>query len=124
MLGSRRAATTGTPFMTTLPHGTWAPWTATIGTTTTTTSGGHRPIMGPIGGHRVLDQPGADEAEGFAFPGLVLAPVLGQLGGAQAEPRGAEPAAGIDRRQLPVIADQDHLGLGLEIPRQGAHPSR
>jgi hypothetical protein len=26
MLGSRRAATTGTPCMTTLPQGTWAPW--------------------------------------------------------------------------------------------------
>jgi hypothetical protein len=37
MLGRRRAAT-GTPFMTTLPHGTWAPWTATIGTTTTSGS--------------------------------------------------------------------------------------
>ena len=34
MLGSRRADTTGTPWVTTLPQGTWAPWTATIGTTT------------------------------------------------------------------------------------------
>jgi hypothetical protein len=39
MLGRRRAATTGTPFVTTLPQGTWAPWTATIGTTTTSGSG-------------------------------------------------------------------------------------
>src|SRR5215216_2337977 len=39
MVGSRRAATTGTPFTTTLPQGTWAPWTATIGTTTTPGSG-------------------------------------------------------------------------------------
>jgi hypothetical protein len=36
MLGRRRAATTGTPpSMTTLPQGTWAPWTAITGTTTT-----------------------------------------------------------------------------------------
>jgi hypothetical protein len=35
MLGSRRAATTGTPSATTLPQGTWVPWTARIGTTTT-----------------------------------------------------------------------------------------
>src|SRR4030095_8493268 len=34
MLGSRRAATTGTPWVTALPRGTWTPWTATIGTTT------------------------------------------------------------------------------------------
>jgi hypothetical protein len=34
MLGRRRAASTGTPLVTTLPQGTWAPWTATIGTTT------------------------------------------------------------------------------------------
>jgi hypothetical protein len=39
MLGRRRAGTIGTPFMTTLPQGTWAPWTATIGTTTTPGSG-------------------------------------------------------------------------------------
>jgi hypothetical protein len=31
MLGRRLAATTGTPSITTLPQGTWAPWTATIG---------------------------------------------------------------------------------------------
>jgi hypothetical protein len=35
MLGRRRAATTGTPSLTTLPQGTWAPWMATIGTTAT-----------------------------------------------------------------------------------------
>ena len=42
MLGRSQAGTTGTPSMTTLPQGTWAPWTATIGTTTTTTSGSVR----------------------------------------------------------------------------------
>ena len=39
MLGRRRAATTGTLATTTLPHGTWAPWTATIGTTAMPGSG-------------------------------------------------------------------------------------
>jgi hypothetical protein len=42
----------------------------------------------------------------------VLPAVLGQLGGAEAEPQSAEAAAGVDRRQLPVIPDQHHLGLG------------
>jgi hypothetical protein len=44
---------------------------------------------------------------------LVLAAVLGQLGGAEAEAEGAEAAAGVDRSQLPVVADQQHLGLRL-----------
>jgi hypothetical protein len=42
-----------------------------------------------------------------------LAAVLDQLRGAEAEPQGAEAAAGVDRRQLPVIAHQHDLGLGL-----------
>jgi hypothetical protein len=69
--------------------------------------------VGLVGGHGLLDQPGADKVEGFTFPGLVLAAVLGQLAGAEAEAEGAEAAAGVDWGQLPVIADQDHLGLGL-----------
>ena len=36
--GRCRAGTTGTPSMTTLPQGTWVPWTAMIGTTTTSGS--------------------------------------------------------------------------------------
>jgi hypothetical protein len=69
--------------------------------------------MGLVGGHRLLDQPGADQLEGFAFPGLVLAPVLGRFRGAEPQAEGAEAAAGVDRRQLPVIPDQDYLGLRL-----------
>ena len=75
--------------------------------------GGHHPVMGPVGSHRLLDQPRADQLQGLAFPGLLLAAVLDQLGGAQAEAEGAETAAGVDRGQLPVIANQHHLGLGL-----------
>jgi hypothetical protein len=43
----------------------------------------------------------------------VLAAVLGQLAGAEPQPQGAEAATGVDRRKLPVIADQHHLGPGL-----------
>ena len=75
--------------------------------------GGHHSVMRAVGGHRLLDQPGADQLQGLAFPGLVLAAVLDQLAGAEAEPEGAEAAAGVDGGQLPVIADQHHLGLGL-----------
>jgi hypothetical protein len=69
--------------------------------------------VGPIGGHRLLDQAAADELEGFAFPGVVLAAVLGQLAGAEAVAEGAEAATGVDGGQLPVIPDQHHLGLRL-----------
>ena len=75
--------------------------------------GGHHPVVGPVGGHRLLDQPRADQLQGLAFPGLLLAAVLDQLAGAQAEAEGAEATAGVDRGQLPVIADQHHLGPGL-----------
>jgi hypothetical protein len=72
-------------------------------------AGGHHPIVGLVDRDRLLDQPGADQLEGLAFPGLVLAAVLGQLAGPEAEPEGAEAAAGVDRRQLrvaiPVGAD-------------------
>jgi hypothetical protein len=39
--------------------------------------GRHYPVMSLVGGHRLFDQPGADQVEGFAFPGLLLAAVLG-----------------------------------------------
>jgi hypothetical protein len=61
--------------------------------------------MGLVGGHRLLDQPAPDQVEGFAFPGLLLATILHQLGGAQPEAEGAEAAAGVDRGELPVVAD-------------------
>ena len=75
--------------------------------------GGHHPIMRPVGRNRLVDQPRADQLEGFAFPGLVLAAVLGELAGAEAEAEGAEAAAGVDGGQLPVIADQHYLHAGL-----------
>jgi hypothetical protein len=66
-----------------------------------------------VGGHRLLHQPRPHQFQSFAFPGLLLASVLHQLRGAEAEPQGTEAAAGVDGRQLPVIPDQDDLGLGL-----------
>jgi hypothetical protein len=56
-----------------------------------------------VGGHRLLHQPGADQVEGLAFPGLLLPSVLRELRGAEAEAEGAEAAAGVDGRQLLVI---------------------
>ena len=73
-------------------------------------------------GAQVLDQPGADEVEGFAFPGLLLAAVLGQLAGPEADPEGAKAAVGVDRGQLPVITDQDHLGAGRPAAGQASYP--
>ena len=67
--------------------------------------GGHDPVMGLVGGHGVVDQPASDQVEGFAFPGLVLPTVLGQLAGAEAQAEGAEAAAGLDGGELPVVAD-------------------
>jgi hypothetical protein len=43
----------------------------------------------------------------------LLAAILDQLAGAEAEAEGAEAAAGVDGGQLPVVADQDDLGPGL-----------
>jgi hypothetical protein len=71
------------------------------------------PIVRPICSYRLLDQPGPNELEGFAFPGLALAAVLNELRGAEPQPQGAEATTGVDRRQLSVIPDQHHLGPGL-----------
>ena len=65
--------------------------------------GGYHPVMGLVGGHRLLHQPRSDQFQGLAFPGLLLAAVLDQLAGAEPKAEGAEAAAGVDRRQLPVI---------------------
>jgi hypothetical protein len=74
--------------------------------------GGHHPVMGLIGGHRLPHQPAPDKVQGLAFPGLLLPPVLDQFRGAQPQAEGPEAATGIDRRQLPVIPNQDHLRPG------------
>jgi len=68
-----------------------------------------------VGGHRLVDQSGADQLQGLAFPGLLLASVLDQLAASQAQSQGAEATAGVNRHQLPVIADQHHLGLRVLV---------
>jgi hypothetical protein len=74
---------------------------------------GDHPVVRLIGSHRLVDQPAPDEVEGFAFPRLVLSAVLSQLAGPETEAEAMEAATGIDRGQLPLVADQDHLGPGL-----------
>jgi hypothetical protein len=75
--------------------------------------GSHHPIVGPIGSDGFIDQPVPDQLQGLPLPSLVLPSVLHQLTGPQAQSQGAEATASVDRRQLPVIADQHHLGPGL-----------
>jgi hypothetical protein len=58
MLGRCRAITTGTPSTTTLPQGTLAPWTATIGTTTRPWVG--QDPGGPVGLERHCPQRGGE----------------------------------------------------------------
>jgi hypothetical protein len=41
------------------------------------------PVMGPVGGHGLLDQPRPDQLEGLAFPSLLLPSILDQLGRAK-----------------------------------------
>jgi hypothetical protein len=38
--------------------------------------GGHQPVMGSVGIHRLLHQAGTDQLQGLAFPGVQLPPVL------------------------------------------------
>ena len=66
MLGSRRAATTGTPWVTTLPQGTWAPWTATIGTTDH--AGVGQDLGGPVGLERHRPQDGGEGVAAMPQP--------------------------------------------------------
>jgi hypothetical protein len=70
MLGSRRAGTTGTPWTTTLAQGTWVPWTATIGTTTTSGSANTRAAWFGLERHR-LQRGGEGEAAVPQPPGWV-----------------------------------------------------
>jgi hypothetical protein len=69
-------------------------------------------VMLGIGDNRPLQAPGPHVVDGLLLPGLDLAPVHGQLAGAEPEPQGAEAAAGGDGGELAVVADQDHLGAG------------
>jgi hypothetical protein len=63
------------------------------------------PVVGLVGGHRLIYEPGPNEFEGLALPSVLLAAVFHQLARPQPQPQGAEAAASVHRGQLPVIAD-------------------
>ena len=58
-----------------------------------------------IGGDRLLEVAGPHVVDGSLLPGLHLAPVHRQLGGAQAEAESPEAAAGLDGGELVIVAD-------------------
>jgi hypothetical protein len=74
--------------------------------------GGHQPRMLPIGVQGLVDVALAELLDRLALPRLGLAAVLGQGGGAKPQPQASEPAAGLDRGQLLVVAHQHDLRAG------------
>ena len=72
------------------------------------------PVVVGVPGDGVGDLPAAELAQCFPLAGVVLADVLGQDvdDAVVAVEQGPEGAAGADRAELAVVADQDHLGLG------------
>ena len=90
MLGRRRAGTTGTPSMTTLPQGTWAPWMAMTGTTANVGVGQHLGGLVSLERHRAEGE-GQWVAAMPQAPGWVeleAAPIL--LGVDHEHPTGAD----------------------------------
>ena len=85
--------------------------------------------MGAVGRDRLLPTPGAQVLDRLALPRVALPAVLGQLDGEPAASERAERAAGVDRGELPVVADEDELAARRldvvehrgELPRSG-HP--
>jgi YD repeat-containing protein len=74
---------------------------------------GDHPVVLAVGGDRLVDLAVADQLQRVAFPRLVLAAVLGQHAGAKPQPQTPKAAAGVDRRELAVVADQHHLRARL-----------
>src|SRR6266540_4051832 len=68
------------------------------------------PVVRAVQLDRLVHLALADQLDRLALPGVQLPPVLDQLARAQPHAQGAEAAARIDRRQLPVIPDQHDLG--------------
>jgi hypothetical protein len=66
----------------------------------------------PVQLHGLVDLALADQLDRLALPGVQLPPVLREFAGAKPQAQGAEAAAG-GGRELPVVADQDHLRLGV-----------
>jgi hypothetical protein len=69
-------------------------------------------LVGPPDAHRLGGLAGALEGERVAVELVPLAEVLPQVDSADPGHHTAQVPAGLDRGQLPVVADQDHLGTG------------
>ena len=131
MPGRRRADTTGTPSMRTLPQGTWAPWTATIGTT-------HLRVGQDLGGSIGLERHRTERgAEGVAAmpqpPGWVELQAAAILLGVDHEhPTGANHQVvkvGLAARDGQIMQDRPSMPLqgteqpgGAPLPRRPATP--
>ena len=63
-------------------------------------------------GDGVVDVAVAKLGEGGAFPGLVLAPVLGEADGFESFAECAQEPAGVDLGELVGVADEDDFGVG------------
>jgi hypothetical protein len=85
--------------------------------------GANTVVLG-IGGDRLLEVAGAHVINGALLPGLDLPAIDGEFAGAQPLAEGAEAAAGLDGGELPVVADQRHLGTRpLRIHKEGSELS-
>ena len=132
MLGRRRADTTGTPFMTILPQGTWAPWTAMIGTTAHARVG--QDLGGLVGLERHRAQSGGEGVAAMPQPPepvqLEAAPIL--LGVDHEYPTGPDHQVidvGAAARAGQVMQDRPSLPLqrveqpgGAPLPRRPPPP--
>ena len=66
--------------------------------------------MGLVGGEGDVGVAVAQFGQGVAFPAFPLAAVLGEFDRVEADGQSGEAAAGLDLRQLTVVADEDDLG--------------
>ena len=64
-------------------------------------------VVGVVAVERVGDPAGAEVGEGVAFPGVLLAAVLGEGDGREPVGEPVEETAGVDRVELAGIADHD-----------------
>ncbi len=69
-------------------------------------------VMRVVAVERVGDPASAEVGEGFAFPGVLLAAVLGEGDGWEPGGESVEDAAGVDGVELVGIADHDDLRAG------------
>ncbi len=83
--------------------------------------------MSAVGGGGLLAPAGAEVFDGLALPRVALTAVLRELDGEPASRERSKRTAGVDGRQLPVVADEDELAAGSfdmvedrrELPRAG-----